>query len=134
MFHLYKGVRAGGGIGDEIGEPDGDDYEVYRIMFDITFFFFVIVILLAIIQGKFSITSILCLQLSLSLLTSFIICHFTLGLIIDAFGELRDQLENVKTNMESNCFICGLGKEYFDTVPHGFDTHVQQEHNLANYM
>lgn len=51
VFHLYKGVRAGGGIGDEIGEPDGDDYEVYRIMFDITFFFFVIVILLAIIQG-----------------------------------------------------------------------------------
>lgn len=52
VFHLYKGVRAGGGIGDEIGPPDGDDYEVYRIMFDITFFFFVIVILLAIIQGK----------------------------------------------------------------------------------
>ncbi|XP_023317849.1 ryanodine receptor isoform X1 [Trichogramma pretiosum] len=106
VFHLYKGVRAGGGIGDEIGEPDGDVYEVYRIMFDITFFFFVIVILLAIIQG----------------------------LIIDAFGELRDQLESVKTNMESNCFICGLGKDYFDAVPHGFDTHVQQEHNLANYM
>lgn len=52
VFHLYKGVRAGGGIGDEIDPPDGDDYEVYRIMFDITFFFFVIVILLAIIQGK----------------------------------------------------------------------------------
>lgn len=48
---MYKGVRAGGGIGDEIEPPDGDDYEVYRIMFDITFFFFVIIILLAIIQG-----------------------------------------------------------------------------------
>lgn len=46
VFHLYKGVRAGGGIGDEIGDPVGDDYEVYRIIFDITFFFFVIVILL----------------------------------------------------------------------------------------
>ncbi|KAK7790957.1 hypothetical protein R5R35_007854 [Gryllus longicercus] len=106
IFHLYKGVRAGGGIGDEIEPPDGDDYEVYRILFDITFFFFVIVILLAIIQG----------------------------LIIDAFGELRDQLESVKEDMESNCFICGIGKDYFDKVPHGFDTHVQQEHNLANYM
>lgn len=51
VFHLYKGVRAGGGIGDEIESPDGDEYEVYRIIFDITFFFFVIVILLAIIQG-----------------------------------------------------------------------------------
>lgn len=106
VFHLYKGVRAGGGIGDEIGDPDGDDYEVYRIIFDITFFFFIIVILLAIIQG----------------------------LIIDAFGELRDQLESVKNDMESNCFICGIGKDYFDSVPHGFDTHVLQEHNLANYM
>ena len=52
VFHLYKGVRAGGGIGDEIEPPDGDPYEVYRILFDISFFFFIIVILLAIIQGK----------------------------------------------------------------------------------
>ena len=51
VFHLYKGVRAGGGIGDEIEPPDGDPYEVYRILFDISFFFFIIVILLAIIQG-----------------------------------------------------------------------------------
>lgn len=106
VFHLYKGVRAGGGIGDEIGDPNGDDTEVYRIIFDITFFFFVIVILLAIIQG----------------------------LIIDAFGELRDQLESVKENMESNCFICSMEQSFFDAVPHGFETHVVQEHNLANYM
>lgn len=33
--------------------------------------------------------------------------------------------------MESNCFICGIGKDYFDKVPHGFDTHVMQEHNLG---
>nr|AWV67093.1 ryanodine receptor [Mythimna separata] len=106
VFNLYKGVRAGGGIGDELEPPDGDDSEVYRIIFDITFFFFIIVILLAILQG----------------------------LIIDAFGELRDQLESVKEDMESNCFICGINKDYFDKVPHGFDTHVQREHNLANYM
>ncbi|KAK9409677.1 ryanodine receptor 3-like [Crotalus adamanteus] len=72
LFHMYVGVRAGGGIGDEIEDPAGDPYEIYRIVFDITFFFFVIVILLAIIQG----------------------------LIIDAFGELRDQQEQVKEDME----------------------------------
>lgn len=48
---MYVGVRAGGGIGDELEDPAGDVYELYRILFDITFFFFVIVILLAIIQG-----------------------------------------------------------------------------------
>lgn len=52
MFHMYVGVRAGGGIGDELEDPAGDPYELYRILFDITFFFFVIVILLAIIQGR----------------------------------------------------------------------------------
>lgn len=52
LFHMYVGVRAGGGIGDEIEDPAGDPYELYRILFDITFFFFVIVILLAIIQGE----------------------------------------------------------------------------------
>ncbi|XP_029031557.1 ryanodine receptor 2 isoform X4 [Betta splendens] len=106
MFHMYVGVRAGGGIGDEIEDPAGDEFEVERIVFDITFFFFVIVILLAIIQG----------------------------LIIDAFGELRDQQEQVKKDMETKCFICGIGSEYFDTVPHGFETHTLQEHNLANYL
>ena len=55
-------------------------------------------------------------------------------MIIDAFGELRDQLESVKENLESYCFICGIGSDYFDAVPHGFDMHVLKEHNLANYM
>ncbi|KAI5100120.1 ryanodine receptor 1 isoform X9 [Silurus meridionalis] len=106
LFHMYVGVRAGGGIGDEIEDPAGDEYELYRVVFDITFFFFVIVILLAIIQG----------------------------LIIDAFGELRDQQEQVKEDMETKCFICGIGSDYFDTTPHGFETHTLEEHNLANYL
>lgn len=106
VFNVYQGVRAGGGIGDVIEPPDGDEYEIYRIIFDITFFFFIIVILLAILQG----------------------------LIIDAFGELRSQLQSVVDDMEAACFICGIGKDYFDKVPHGFETHVQKEHNLANYL
>ncbi|KAM9113707.1 LOW QUALITY PROTEIN: ryanodine receptor 1 [Pangshura tecta] len=106
LFHMYVGVRAGGGIGDEIEDPAGDEYELYRVVFDITFFFFVIIILLAIIQG----------------------------LIIDAFGELRDQQEQVKEDMETKCFICGIGSDYFDTTPHGFESHTLEEHNLANYM
>uniref|UniRef100_A0A0R3WJP3 B30.2/SPRY domain-containing protein n=1 Tax=Hydatigena taeniaeformis TaxID=6205 RepID=A0A0R3WJP3_HYDTA len=106
VFHLHTGLRAGGGIGDEIEPPDGDAHEALRILFDMSFFFVVIIILLAIIQG----------------------------LIIDAFGDLRDQLEQVREDLESKCFICGIGKEYFDATPHGFDRHVEREHNFANYM
>jgi len=89
VFHLYKGVRAGGGVGDELEPPDGDPLEAYRILFDISFFFFIVVILLAIIQG----------------------------FIIDAFGALRDQLDGVQDELENNCFICGIGKDYLDKVP-----------------
>jgi len=106
IFNLYQGVRAGGGLGDVIEPPDGDDSEAYRILFDISFFFFIIVILLAIIQG----------------------------FIIDAFGALRDQMQGVEDELANNCFICGIGKDYLDSVPHGFDIHVQKEHNLANYL
>lgn len=63
---MYVGVRAGGGIGDEIEDPAGDPYEMYRIVFDITFFFFVIVILLAIIQGMLP-CYVVCTGLSLDL-------------------------------------------------------------------
>ncbi len=60
-----------------------------------------------------------------------------LGLIIDAFGDLREQLDSVKETLEvlnkdfldlleliyfqSKCFICGIGQEYFDKEPHGFE-------------
>ena len=56
------------------------------------------------------------------------------GFIIDAFGALRDQMQGVEDELENNCFICGIGKDYLDSVPHGFDIHVQKEHNLANYL
>lgn len=87
-----------------IEPPEGEQYEYARIMFDITFFFFVIVILLAILQG----------------------------LIIDAFGELRDQLQQVTEKMEEACFICGIGRDVLDKVPRGFEQHVLKEHNFAN--
>ena len=51
IYHFYAGVRAGGGIGDELESPYGDELEYARMLYDISFFFFVIVILLAIMQG-----------------------------------------------------------------------------------
>merc|ERR1712113_1001287 len=84
----------------------GADNEYVRIIFDFSFFLFITLILLAIIQG----------------------------FIIDAFGALRDQLQGVEDELAGNCFICSISKDYLDGVPHGFDTHVQKEHNLANYL
>uniref|UniRef100_A0A915KT79 Ion transport domain-containing protein n=1 Tax=Romanomermis culicivorax TaxID=13658 RepID=A0A915KT79_ROMCU len=106
IFNLYAGVRAGRGIGVELESPYGDDKEVWRIMFDMSFHFFIIIILLAIMQG----------------------------VIIDAFGELRDQQDTTQEKLESNCFICDLSKDFFDKLPRGFEHHTDKEHNLANYL
>ena len=56
------------------------------------------------------------------------------GLIIDAFGELRDKEETLSAEMQNKCFICGLPKNEFDHVPHGFDNHTTKQHNMAHYM
>jgi len=49
IYHFYAGVRASGGIGDELESPYGDSMESWQMLFDLSFFFFVI--LLAIMQG-----------------------------------------------------------------------------------
>ena len=41
---------------------------------------------------------------------------------------------DVSCHLQTKCFICGIGSDYFDTTPHGFETHTLEEHNLANYM
>ncbi len=106
----------------------------YRVVFDVTFFLFVIVVLLAIVQG----------------------------IIIDSFGELRDTHNKVSVkkevrgvcwagfsltlslcvcvcvqamvDLESNCVVCGASKEILDKNPHGFEKHLLQEHYVWNYL
>jgi Ca2+-binding EF-hand superfamily protein len=50
VYNLNMGLRSGGGIGDGLNSAIGTEYELYRIIFDISFFFIIIVILLAIVQ------------------------------------------------------------------------------------
>ena len=106
LFHINQGLRSGGGIADVLEPAVGDSYEFLRLSFDITFFFIVVVILLAIIQG----------------------------LIVDAFGQLRDQEDAVALEMQTKCFICGLSNNEFDHIPHGFDKHITKDHCIAHYM
>ncbi|KAI6654232.1 Ryanodine receptor 3 [Oopsacas minuta] len=57
------------------------------------------------------------------------------GLIIDAFGELRNKQEAAREAMQNKCFICGLNKETFDQhIPRGFEMHTEKEHHYPNYL
>ena len=61
-------------------------------------------------------------------------CVCVSGLIIDSFGELRDKEETLTNEMATKCFVCGLPKSKFDRIPHGFDNHINKEHNMSHYM
>jgi len=102
------GLRNGGGIGDVMTSSDWhENNAIFRILYDSSFFFIVIIILMNII----------------------------FGIIIDTFGELREEAEKIQEDIENFCFICGLERREFDRLSKaGFEYHQNVEHNLWNYL
>jgi len=109
VFFLNFGIRSGGGIGDALGNapnPGESQYYIGRAIFDITFFMLIIIISLNII----------------------------FGIIIDTFGQLRDQKNEMEEDMQSICFICGIDGDTFQRQALGFKNHIKYDHNVWNYL
>jgi len=109
VFFLNFGIRSGGGIGDALGNapgPSESQYYIGRAIFDITFFMLIIIISLNVI----------------------------FGIIIDTFGQLRDQRNEMEEDMQSICFICGLDGDTFQRQALGFKNHTKFDHNVWNYL
>lgn len=107
VYTLYYGIRAGGGIGDQLTNPDiNDSLYGFRQLFDILFFILVIIVLLNII----------------------------FGIIIDTFGELRDKRKKIEEDIENICIICSREKYEFELRGSGWNEHTQLEHNLFSYL
>lgn len=71
---------------------------------------------------------------------SFFICITTIGLniifgiIVDTFSELRDLKWTAERDMRDNCFICSRSSYDFEHHAHGFERHVNQEHDIWAYV
>jgi len=110
FFTLTSGLRAAGGIGDSIIEASivkEEGLYFSRLVYDLTFFAFVSVVL---VNGV------------------------VFGIIIDTFGDLRGQTKDKAEDMAGKCFICGIGREEFDRNANGFENHFQNDHNLWSYV
>ncbi|OMJ75413.1 hypothetical protein SteCoe_25455 [Stentor coeruleus] len=104
---LNSGVRAGGGIGDILNNYTSlQVYDVIRIIFDLSFFIIVIIVLLNII----------------------------FGIIIDTFAELRDQRNEILKDLQQNCFICGNTRFQFEIKRISWKLHVHLHHSLHSYL
>jgi hypothetical protein len=49
--------------------------------------------------------------------------NFIFGIIIDTFGELRDQRNALKTEIHNSCFICGEARSEIDLHGQGWTNH-----------
>ncbi|KAK6750287.1 hypothetical protein RB195_002332 [Necator americanus] len=104
---LNWGLRNGGGIGDvlrSVGPEENLFY--YRIIYDLSFFVVLIVIVLNLI----------------------------FGVIIDTFGDLRTEKNDKEDVLKNSCFICGLERGKFDNRSVTFEDHQAEEHNLWHYL
>jgi hypothetical protein len=100
---LSYGLRAGGGIGELLTVPitEGESYAA-RIVLDLSFFLIVIVFLLNVI----------------------------FGIIFDTFGQLREERNDISTDLKNTCFICSITASEFQRQGRSFDEHCNTEHNI----
>ena len=109
MTTINLGLRNGGGIGDVITpqpyDPDNVELFVWRIVFDMSFFIIMIILLLNLI----------------------------FGMIIDSFGELRDQKTSNDEDQKNVCFICGIERSEFERHTN-YEEHVANDHNPWAYV
>jgi len=56
------------------------------------------------------------------------------GIIIDTFGQMREDQNFIQQDTNNNCFICSLGRETFDKYNIKFSYHQQKEHNTWYYL
>ena len=109
LFFLNFGIRSGGGIGDMLNMASfKDNYSFYLKIFFFEIFFHLCIVM--------------------------IFANVFLGLIADAFGELREVAwakENDKNNI---CFICQIDSDTCGIKGIDYDEHVKETHNLWYYV
>jgi len=104
---LNQGLRNGGGIGDILRAPSSTEpLFVARVVYDLLFFFIVIIIVLNLI----------------------------FGVIIDTFADLRSEKQQKELILKNTCFICGLNRAAFDNKTVSFEEHIKCEHNMWHYL
>ncbi|XP_058465064.1 inositol 1,4,5-trisphosphate receptor isoform X4 [Malaya genurostris] len=104
---LNQGLRNGGGIGDILRAPSlKETLFVPRVVYDLLFFFIVIIIVLNLI----------------------------FGVIIDTFADLRSEKQQKELILKNTCFVCGLNRSAFDNKTVSFEEHIKNEHNMWHYL
>lgn len=110
LFHLSYGVRSGGGIGDVLPKisynQESNSFFFGLFLYEISFHIFIV----------------------------WIMGNIFFGIIVDTFADLRDKDTYIVNDKENVCFICQLDKDTCITNNIDFDSHVNLNHDVWNYV
>mmetsp|Transcript_29083 Transcript_29083/g.65863 ORF Transcript_29083/g.65863 Transcript_29083/m.65863 type:complete len:241 (+) Transcript_29083:2-724(+) len=56
------------------------------------------------------------------------------GIIIDTFADKRSEKNDIEEDIKNVCFICSLNRDLFDRKRIPFNDHVNNDHNVWNYV
>lgn len=56
------------------------------------------------------------------------------GLMLDAFGSLREEADAKANDKENFCYMCNIDRESLEKEGSSFPTHTREEHFLWNYI
>jgi inositol 1,4,5-triphosphate receptor type 1 len=73
-------------------------------------------------------------DLSFFVIVTTIGLNIVFGIIVDSFGELREERSNIEAEQKSKCFICDLPSYDFERRAEGFQNHVNCDHNMWDYV
>jgi len=68
------------------------------------------------------------------ILINICIVNITIGLLATAFGNLKQEEDERKLTLETECFICSQDQSAFIKKNYSFEQHVQNDHNMWNYV
>jgi hypothetical protein len=57
-----------------------------------------------------------------------------MGIILDAFAELRDKMTLDKIDKQYNCFVCNISKGQSSFKGIDFEEHRKEDHCMMNYL
>lgn len=107
VYSLNFGLRNGGGIGDSMKPIEFNDSNFgLKVLFDLSYF----------------------------IIINTIILNIVFGIIVDTFGDMRDEQFRRAEVVENTCLICLNTKKDIQESKTEFEDHITYEHNIWNYV